>query len=108
MVKAAVPLELKPMVARPSGFLGELHAGALLDQRQHLALDELRIDARHRVVFLAALGALGVLPAIADLDGDHRRHALLLDQVVEDGGRSFQAVEPPSPSTMNGARVPRT
>ena len=73
------------MVARPSGFLRQLHAGALLDQRQHLALHELRVGARHRVVFAPALGALRVLPAVADLDGDHRRHAALLDQVVEDG-----------------------
>jgi hypothetical protein len=67
------------------GVLGELHAGALLDQRQHLALHELRIGARHRIVFEPALGALGILPAVANQDGDHRRHAALLDQVVEDG-----------------------
>ena len=29
----------------------------------------------------------GVLPAIADLDGDHRRHAALLDQIIEDRGQ---------------------
>ena len=74
------------MVARPSGFLRELDVGALLDQRKHLALDELRVGARHRVVFAAALAALGVLAAIADLDRDHRRHAALRDQVVERGG----------------------
>ena len=63
----------------------QLHAGVLFDQRQHLALDELRIGSRHRVVFAPALGALRILPAIADLDRDHRRHAALRDQIVERG-----------------------
>src|SRR4029077_10091917 len=64
--------------------LRQLDARALLDQGKHLALYELGVYARYRVVFASALAALGVLPAIADLDGDHRRHAALLDQIIED------------------------
>src|SRR5205823_3137468 len=68
----------------PLGIPGELHAGLPLDERQHFALDELRIGARYRVVFEPTLRALGILSAIADVDGNHRWHAALLDQVVED------------------------
>ena len=88
--------------------LRQLDAGILLDERQHLALDELRIGPRHRVVFAPALGTLRVLPAIADLHrdmGGTRRCAIRLSSVVF---MSFQAVEPPSPNTMNGASVPGT
>ena len=55
MLKAAEPLELRPIVARPSGFLVSLTSARLLDQRQHLAFDELGVGARDRVVFAAAL-----------------------------------------------------
>ena len=77
------PPELQPIVARPSGSLVSFTLHLLLDQRQHLGLDELGVQAGHRVVFQAALAALGVAAAVADRDGDHRRHALLGDQVVE-------------------------
>ena len=65
------------------GILRQLHVVLLLDQRQHFRLDELRVAARHRVVLQAALAALRVAAAVADRDGDHHRHALLRDQIVE-------------------------
>ena len=73
------------MVARPSGSLRQLHVAFLLDQRQHLGLDELRIPRRHRVVLQPALAALRVAAAVANRDRHHRRDALLRDQIVEGG-----------------------
>ena len=70
---------------RRAGFrvAGELQVEFLFDLRQHLLLDELRVNVRHRVVFQAALAALGIAAAGVDQDRDHRRHALFVDQVVE-------------------------
>ena len=105
MISAADPPELPPIVARPSGSLVSLTLALLLDERQHFGLDELRVASRHRVVLEAALAALGVAAAVADRDRDHRRHALLRDQVVE---RCEQQRSGPSAPTMNGAAVPGT
>ena len=62
----------------------ELHAVVLFDERQDLVLDVLGVEARHRVVFLAAFVSLGVAAAVGDLDHDEGRDALLRDEVVED------------------------
>ena len=66
------------------GILGELHVRMALDQRQHFVLDELRISSRDRIVFEPSLAPLRVLAARADADCDHRRHAMLMDKIVED------------------------
>ena len=62
---------------------GQLHPAILLNQRQHFRLDELGELSRHRVVFQAALAALGVAAAIADHDRNHHRQTVLGDHVVE-------------------------
>ena len=57
----------------------------LLDQRQHLALDELRIGARHRVVFAAALAPWASwppLPMSMATIGGTRRCAIRLSSVA--------------------------
>ena len=63
----------------------QLHMALRFDERQHLFLDEFRVQARHGVVFQAALTALGVAAAIADGNGDHHRYAMLGDEVIQRG-----------------------
>src|SRR5205807_2675851 len=54
---------------------------------------EFGVGAGHGVVFESALAALGVSAAVADGDGDHHRHAVLCDEVVErDKERAVGAV----------------
>ena len=69
------------------------------------------IDARYGVVLQPALTALsGVAAAVVHHDGDDRRHALLVNEIVEDR-RQIAAVvcaDMPSCATMNGAGVPAT
>ena len=69
-------------------------AVVLRDPREHLGLDEVGVDAGHGVVLQPALAALGVAAAGVDHDGDHRRHALLVDQVVEDRRQIAAVVSP--------------
>ena len=65
------------------GIPGEPHVVLLLDERQHFRLDELRVQARHRVVLEPALAALRVAAAVADGNRHHHRHAFLRNQIVE-------------------------
>ena len=67
------------------GVFGELDVGLRLDERENLGLDELGVAAGHGVVFEAAFAALGVASAIADGDGDHDRHFVLGDQIIQGG-----------------------
>jgi len=71
---------------RPAlGIPGEFHVAFCLHERQHFSLDELRIPARHGVVFQAAFAALRVPPAIAERNGDHHRYTVLGDQIIQGG-----------------------
>jgi hypothetical protein len=67
----------------PVRIFGEFHARVALNQRQHFVLDELCVSPRDRVVFEPSFAALSVLAARADKDCDHRRHAMRVDQVIE-------------------------
>ena len=55
------------------------------DAGQYFFLDKFCIRAGHGVILQAALATLGIAAAIADGDGDHRRHTMGCDQVVEYG-----------------------
>ena len=103
MVSAHEPPELQPIVARPSGSLVNFTLHLLFHQRQHLFLDELRVPARHGVVFQAALAALGVAAAVADRDGNHHGHAVLGDEIVE--RREQQLVGPVRPDDERRGRA---
>ncbi len=85
MINAQEPPELPPMVARPSGSLVSFTCAFASTSGSTSCLDELGILAGHGVVFQAALAALGVAAAIADGDGNHHRHLVFGDQVVERG-----------------------
>ena len=65
-MKAAAPLELMPIVARPSGFFVSLIFACFFSERQHFVLDELRIKPVDRVILEPALAPLRVLSAGAD------------------------------------------
>ena len=73
------------MVARPSGSLVSFTLAFASTSGSTSVLDELRVAAGHGVVFEAAFAALGVAAAVADGDGDHDRHFVLGDQIVERG-----------------------
>ncbi len=63
--------------------LGQLHVAFCLDERQHFFLDKFRVQARHRVVLQSALIALSITAAITDRDGDHGRHPVLSDEIIQ-------------------------
>jgi hypothetical protein len=73
------------MVARASGSWVELDVKARLNRREHLLFHELRVAAGHGVVFQAALAALRIASTVGNGDGDHGRHAMLGDEVIERG-----------------------
>ena len=84
MLNDAEPPELPPSVMRRVRILRQLDVVVLLDLRQDLGLDELRVLARDRVVLEAALAAPAVAAAVGDHHRDDRRQPLLGDHVVED------------------------
>ena len=67
----------------PLRVFGQLHLVILFNQREHFGLNEFREFSGHRVVFQAALAALGIAAAIGNHDGKHHGEAVLRDHVVE-------------------------
>ena len=83
MISAHDAPELHPIVARPSGSFVSFTLHFFSTSGSTSVSTNSAYRPRHRVVLEPALAALRVAAAVADRDRDHRRHALLRDQVVE-------------------------